>query len=458
MSNLSSDKEKKPKHKQLLSIIDEYLVDLECLREMHASVVPVLKAQDKERENALSEIFRLAKDSGEETSELQEENIAVPNGNESNEETADADEDENNKEEKKKITFKIKRTDLEYITANVKKIKKAEKLFEKQLIVTLVSRFDEFLGKVLKLILEQNPEWVISADKTISYKDLIALKSVDKAIQGIIYKEVEDLLRDSHEKQIQYIDEKLKIGIKESFSKLKEFLEVAERRNLFVHTGGTVSSQYIDKYRSFGYKVKCSLGDELGSNIEYFNSAFLVYFEIGLRIGQASYRRVFEDEIEIADQALNNLAVKFMNLGEYSLSEVITEFDLAIPEKLRSSDTEFLYFAKINRAVSQKFQDKDFENGLSKDPWKVFHPKYALSIHVLREEYSDAAKLMKSDEIKSSIGQEGFRAWPVFKLFRQTDEFKESYKEIYGIEYVPDFERDSELKEEQENKALEAQS
>ena len=464
MSNLSSDKEEKPKHKKLLSIIDEYLVDLECLREMHASVVPVLQAQDKERKDALAEIFRFAEEKGKEKSGLQKTNVALHDGNESIDEADDdgnesIDEaaDDGEKEEKK-ITLKFKRTDLEYITTNVKKIEKAEKLFEKQLVVTLVSRFDEFLGKILKLILEKNPEWVISDDKTISYKDLIALKSVDKAIQGIIYKEVEDLLRDSHEKQIQYIDDKLKLGIKENFSKLKEFLEVAERRNLFVHTGGTVSSQYIDKCRSFGCKVESTLGDKLGSNIEYFNSAFLVYFEIGLRIGQASYRRVFEDEIEIADQALNNLAVKFMNLGEYSLAETITEFDLAIPEKLRSSDTEFLYFAKINRAVSQKFQEKDFEKGLSEDPWKVFHPKYALSIHVLREEYSAAAKLMKSDEIKSSVGQGGLRAWPVFKLFRETDEFKESYKEIYGNEYVPDFERDSELKEEQENKALETES
>lgn len=227
---------------------------------------------------------------------------------------------------------------------------------------------------------------------------------------------------------------------------------------MFVHTGGVVSSQYIDKCKGFGCKVTSSLGDSLGSDIEYFNSAFLVYFEIGLRIGQASYRRVFEGELEIADRALNNLAVKFMNLGEYSLSEVITEFDLSIPEKLRSSEIEFLYFAKINRAVSQNFQGKDFEKGLSEDPWKVFHPKYSLSIHVLREEYADAAKLMRSDEIKSSVGQDGLRAWPVFKFFRETDEFKKSYKEIYGNDYVPDFKRDSELKEEQENKALKTKS
>lgn len=455
MTNKSPEKKEEEKHKQLLSIIDEYLVDLECLREMHASVVPVLQEQDKERKESLAQIFRLAKQDTLEENEPPAEEHGEPDNEHIDSITdkgGDAEEGE------KKVTLKFKAIDIEYISANVKKIEKAEKLFEKQLIVTLVSRFDEFLGKILKLILEKNPEWVISADKTISYKELIALESVDKAIQGIIYKEVEDLLRDSHERQIRYIDEKLKIGIEKNFSNLDDFLEIAERRNLFVHTGGVVSSQYIDKCKSFGCNISSSIGEQLGSDIEYFNSAFLIYFEIGLRIGHSSYRRVFKDEIALADRALNNLAVKFMNLGEYSLSEVITEFDLAVPEKLRSSDTEYLYFAKINRAVSQKFQGKDFEKGLSEDPWQVFHPKYALSIHVLREEFSDAARLMKSDEIKSSVGQEGFRAWPVFKSFRETNEFKEAYKDIYGDEYAPDYVKDSKLKQEQENKALEVES
>ena len=60
MSKLSTETKEKPNHIRLLAIIDEYLVDLECLREMHEAVVPVLQAQDEERKDALSKIFLLA--------------------------------------------------------------------------------------------------------------------------------------------------------------------------------------------------------------------------------------------------------------------------------------------------------------------------------------------------------------------------------------------------------------
>ena len=460
-----SKKEEQPHNKKLLSIVDEFLVDLECLREMNSSVIPILQEKDKERKAEIAKIFDIAKTDRKpetNTDSTEQETPEISNDSSSGEqeavETSDEPKTTEEESDKEKFLYKFKRKDIDYIIANSKKIKKAEQLFEKQLIVTLVSRFDDFLGQLLRLALSQNPDWIISSEKTISYKELIALKSVDIAIEGIIQKEVENLLRGSHEEQIQYIDDKLKIGIADNFSKLKDFYEVAERRNLFVHTGGSVSHQYLDKCKSFGFKSSNKVGDKLTSNEDYFNSAFLVYFEMGLRIAQASYRRVFPDKLLDADRSLNNLAVKFMNLGEYYLSEIITEFDIGIPKKLRSDDSEFLYFAKINRAISYKFQGKDFEVCLNNVDWQVFHPKYALSLHVLREEYADAAKLMHTDEIKSTVGKEGIRTWPIFRFFRETSEFKVAYKEVYNNEYTPDLEKDLELKIEQENKALETES
>ena len=430
---------------KLLSIVDRYLVDRECLREMHSSVVPFLQEKDKERKEIVSQVLDKA---------------MVEESKDTDIEAKEQEEHKNDDEPSKKtVSLKLSGAEVEVLMSNMGKIRRAEELFEKQVAVTLVSRFDEFLSGFLSLVLEQNPSWLISSEKTITYKELIDLKSIDKAIEGVIQKEVENLLRGSHEDQISYIDEKLKLGISDNFEKLSEFLEVAERRNLFVHTGGVVSQQYLDKCNGFGCKIKDSKqGDCLCSDSDYFNDAFFIYFEIGLRIGQAAYRRLFPNEFEVADRSLNRSAIKFMNAGEYNLAEIITEFDLAIPDKLRSKDTEYLYFARINRAFAQKFSGKDFEKGLEGVPWNVFHPKYALCLHVLRDEFVEAAKLMQSDEIKSSVGQEGFRTWPVFREFREKEEFRNVYKELYGDDYIPDLEKDTELKVEQESKALSEQS
>ena len=349
-------KEEVPEHIKLLSITDRYLVDLECLREMSAAVMPVLQDQDKQRKAAIDEVISRAE--------------RVNENDEAIEDITESDDEE------KSQRIKLKIQDIETMVSNVRKIKRAETLFTKQLIVSVVSRFDEFLGSFLEIALEENPEWLKSSEKTITYKELIDLKSVDTAIKGVISKEVEKLLRGSHEEQIRYVDEKLKLGIQEHFSKLKCFLEVAERRNLFVHTGGLVSSQYIDKCKGFGASVKnVNEGQELEVTESYFEEAFYAYFEIGLRIGQAAFRRLFPSESNVADRALNKLAIKFLNYDDNSLVEIITNYDLNIPSKFRSEDSENEYYARINRAIAQKRLGVNFEKGLEGPPWKAFHPK-----------------------------------------------------------------------------------
>jgi len=419
-----------PEHVKLLDLVDRYLVDLECIREMHSSVLPVLKKQDKERTQAVSEIVKNLREVYPETDVV------------SQDKSSDGSEKDSNGDEGKRVA--ISGPEAENLISHIRKIKRTEQLFTKQSIVSLVSRYDEYFGSLLSITLEKNPAWLKSSDKTITYKELIELRSVDSAVRGVISKEVDRLLRGSHEEQVDYLDERLKLGIRDSFKCLDRFLEVAERRNLFVHTGGEVSQQYVDRCRAFGFKGEIeSVGEMLDVSEDYFEDAFTVFFELGLRVGQASFRRLFPEKSTVADRALNKLAVKFLNYGDNSLVEVITSFDLAIPEKLRSEDPEFAYFARVNRAIAQKRLEKDFEKGLEGVHWSVFHPKYGLCLHVLRDEFDDAAKLMGSQEIVDAIGIEGFRTWPVFREFRATPQFKERYKAVFGEDYVPDPERDA---------------
>lgn len=416
-----------PPHNKLLLISDSYLSDLECIREMFANVLPMLREQDKERKKIVDEILNNAK------SDKKEKDIENENEGEKQENGT-------------RVTLSLARSDLNTVLSNIRKMHRAEELFKQQTTVSLISRFDEFLGHLLKIVLRIHPEWLSSSEKTITYRELVGLESIESAIIGLIHKEVETLLRGSHEEQIKFIDEKLKLGTRENFSRLPDFLEVAERRNLCVHTGGKVSQQYIDRCEIFGYKNEESInvGSSLNIDANYFNNAFSLCFELGLRISQAAYRRLFQDKLEAVDKSINNLAIKFLNSGDYNLAEIVCEFDLGIPEKFRSSDNECIYFARINRAIAQKFAGKDFQAGLNGVHWQAFHPKYSLALDVLHEKYDSAAEAMKSSAIQDSVGKIGFRSWPLFKEFRNTDIFKQTYQEIYEEEYVPDPKKDFE--------------
>lgn len=414
-------------HKELILLSDAYLSDLECIREMFANVLPMLHKQDSERKEKVEQVINEAR--GKHLESTKSENSEIVTTEEGEQ-------------------FPITISELEIILTNIRKLNRAEKLFKQQSTVSLISRFDEFLGQLLKIVLRIHPEWLTSSDKTITYRELVGLDSIEKAVSGLIDKEVENLLRGSHDDQIKFIDEKLKLGIHESFTRLSAFLEVTERRNLCVHTGCRASHQYIDRCRSFNFdhKESVEVGSPLDIDAEYFNNAFSLCFELGLRISQAAYRRLFPDELEAVDRSINNLAIKFLNSGDYDLAEVVCDFDLGIPEKLRAKDTEYSYFARINRALAQKFAGKEFQKGLESVNWQAFHPKYKLALDVLNNNFEDAGKAMKSAAIQESVGKSGFRSWPLFKEFRNTEIFHKTYLETYKEEYIPDPQKDLEDK------------
>ena len=405
---ISADQKAKkltPPYQKLLNLADSYLIDLECLREMFSTVIPVLQEQDRERKDRINKII---------------DNLKTEQ-----------------REEGGKITINLIGASANELIQTVRKLTRAESLFRRESIVSLVSRFDEFFGSLLRIVLQRNPEWLKTNNKTLTYKELIELKSVEKAITGVIEKEVDELMRGSKEEQIDYIDSKLKLGIRENFNHLPELLETAERRNLFAHTGGRVSQQFLDKCGKFKFQLseETKIGKLIAIDDDYFNRSFERFFEAGLRISQAVYRRLFPEELDAADKALNHLAIKFLNSGDWYIADVICDYYANIPEALRTSNLQYYYFALINRAIAQKGLARNFEKGLQGVHWDSFHPKYKLAVSVLRDNFEEAGKLMRNQAVIEEVTEHGFRTWPLFRDFRESAEFKSAYFDSFGNEY-----------------------
>lgn len=416
------EKKVKSLNEQLLAITSHYLTDLECLNEMVITVLPILKEKDEKRTKQVNEILLRLNDNFEDNSKNKKIDTS---------------------ETVKEDTFKdieIYSEDYDKLLSTIVKLHRAEQLFRNQSIVSFISRFDEFIGEFLKIVLLKNPDWLKTNEKKISYKELIELESIEKAIEGVIIKEIDNLLRSSHMEQIDYIDENLKLGIRKECSNLSHFYEATERRNLFVHTGGIISNSYISNCRKLDIEIdeNITIGKYLKANDKYISDTFYSCFEIGLKISQSGYRRLFNDSLLEADEGLNDLAIKFLNNGDFTLAKIICEYDINLPKKFRSDDGELYYFAIINRAIALKFLNENFEDGLKEICWDAFHTKYKLCLHVLRDEFDKAKLLMKSQDVIDAIKKEGFRNWPIFREFRKSTQFKQTYNEIFNEEFILD--------------------
>ena len=123
-------------------------------------------------------------------------------------------------------------------------------------VVALVSQFDFFVGRLLRCLYYLRPGLLHTSDRSLSFAQLVALESVDAAREFLIEKEVEALLRKSHSEQFDWLERKFGLPLRKGLDSWSACVELTERRNLFVHANGAVSSQYLAVCDQHGVQVE----------------------------------------------------------------------------------------------------------------------------------------------------------------------------------------------------------
>jgi hypothetical protein len=118
-------------------------------------------------------------------------------------------------------------------------------ILPRSFLVSLVSTYDFFLGRILQCLYRLRPELLNVSEKQLTYSQLLRFGSIEQAKEYLLEKEVESVLRDSHADQFIFLENKFSVQLRKDLPVWKDFIELTERRNLFVHCNGVVSSQYI---------------------------------------------------------------------------------------------------------------------------------------------------------------------------------------------------------------------
>lgn len=69
---------------------------------------------------------------------------------------------------------------------------------------------------------------------------------------------------------------------------------------------------------------------------------------------------------------------------------------------------------------------------MAAEDWTAASDKFKLADAVLREDFGQAAALMTKIGLGGEIHKAGYRDWPLFKEFRRTDVFQETFQQIFG--------------------------
>jgi hypothetical protein len=330
------------------------------------------------------------------------------------------------------------------LSTELESSKAAYNILPRTFVVSLVSQYDAYLGELYRSLFQSKPELISSLDKDLSFQDILNFSDLEELKDYVIEKEIESLLRDSHYEQLKTLEKRVtkltnkNFILTENLPILPHFVEVTERRNLFVHCNGIVSRQYLEVCKK--HKVpnisQVNINEQLDVDPFYFNNAYHAIFEIGVKLGQVLWRKFLPHRLIEADKNINNICYDLIVSGYYDLAKELLHF---VTEVLPKNGSEELRKTLIINHALAYYLDGDLINCnkiLDKEDWSIGN-EFKLAVAVLREDYLKAKELMKRiGPNDNELDKDAYQEWPVFNKFRETTLFKETFKEIFKEEHI----------------------
>ena len=321
---------------------------------------------------------------------------------------------------------------------NATKIKNAFEVVPNSVLLSIVATYDAHVGNITRFSLLNNPQRIISGDQTYKARDIFKASSFDELLQSIVDDEVHLILWESHQKQIEKIEELFGFSIIQNFPFWGKFIEVFERRNLVAHGVTNANERYI----SICEKSDCpenerlALGEEIDLDSVYLRKSVdsLLLFLIVLvwNIWIKLKRNEFADAYE----KINKISYILISEGRYRLSTRLLTIMIGwknkdIPERSRR-------MMVINLANAHKFLEEreESEEVLKTYQWDSVSDDFKICEAAVREDTSEVCRLMPKFKDEEAISKVDFRTWPVFNWVRDDEKFRAKFQEVFNEELI----------------------
>jgi hypothetical protein len=310
-------------------------------------------------------------------------------------------------------------------------------LLPRAFVVSLVSQYDHFLGGVLRCLYQLQPALLDSNEKNLTFSQIVKLGTLDAARDFLLEKEIEGLLRKSHSDQFTWLENKFAIPLRKDLSVWPAFVEVTERRNLFVHCDGVVSTQYLEVCRLHAVPLAPDIqpGTRLTVSPSYFKDAHRCIFEIGFKLAQVLWRKVLPSDLSHAEDNLTSVTYDLLTDQKYELAAILLDFACDTLKKHRTEQTRLICL--VNRAIAYRFlkNEEKCKSILQAQDWSAAGDEFKLAVAVLEERYDDAAAIMRRMGPGGYVTKEFYHQWPLFRDFRAMEIFKDVYRELFGEDF-----------------------
>lgn len=302
--------------------------------------------------------------------------------------------------------------------------------------VDCITQFDNYLQNLMRCIYRLHPEILKNSNKSITYKELFDITTIDNAKDFVIESVLTELFHGSHSDQFEHFSKITKINVPSEMEELyKKLIEITERRNIHIHCHGRASRQYISVCTQNKVEVKVSEGDDLKIEKRYFLESIDALMELSVKIGYIVWKKQEKSEQENADKFLISLCNDLIKQGRNKLA--IALIDYVIDHKDNKMNLFNKHLLKMYWICAQKKEGNttEYEKGIHED-WSSVKPLISLILSVLKDEFDSAVDQVKHigndpKELDKSLFEDSV----LFSEFVKQKEFKETYKSIYNTDF-----------------------
>lgn len=216
-------------------------------------------------------------------------------------------------------------------------------------------------------------------------------------------------------------------------------MEAGQRRNVIAHCDEIVSQQYLENCRRAGIPTTATLGSLLEVSDEYLAASCRLVMEVGVKLGHTLWRKLLPHQLSQADNHLRQLAYRALGLEEWSWAAVLGEFAIG---QHNFSDERNERIAIVNYAIAIRYRDdpEAARKIMATKDWSASTAEFRLAEAILNDDEKDAAMIMREIGRKGALleGEGSYQTWPLFREFRTTKVFLDTYQEIYGHDFISD--------------------
>lgn len=338
---------------------------------------------------------------------------------------------------------KDKERQYQHLQRRLQRTTESSKLMMRSYVVSMVSQFDAFIASLLRNIYEINPEKLMQSDHKLTYAQLQTFPNIEAAKEHIIDTKIENILRDSHQEQFNELASSIGVSTLKGFKNWTVFVEITQRRNLFVHSNGVVSNQYLNICRKEGVELgELKKGDQLEVDRSYFDKAFNVFYEVAVKLSQMALRMLLykKDESCLGDVDYCMIKCIYDLISENRFDVAIVLSDFALDKAFKHSAKDRIFLV-LNCAQAYKWMgdDGNCQSLLLAEDTSAWSSELKCQKFALEGNINKVCEMMISSGKNSDIlTSEAYSTWPIFREVRTEEKFKETFKEIFGEDLETD--------------------